>query len=399
MQQKPALWNVTPALIAPEARGLWKGVAFAMSPWRTIGKAVLLNPRCAPYLSSPAPTFNGTAWKASPYGIALGNNSSDNRRILYTGFAPLTTSNGAGTGDFTLLQLSNPATGDGSTSNAGVSQRLASGNFNQANLQFNCDTGYNYVNQSFAFATYETAASGVSAASMVDGKWHLWGGVRRGGSMYAWRDGVIVASASPTLRNVYNASADFCIGGTPNAATYGLPNTADTALTIGWNRALSDAEMRLLARDPFIMFRPVAEWRKVWTPLGGDAVLSPSDLTFEFAFETPALSQSHVLPASDASLGEGFEAPAISQIHILNLSELAFAENLESAGFSQAHLLALQEMHLAELFDLAVLAMDLAGAPGFRTSRPATRGKVKVTGTDNRTTQPQSGGRRKSITE
>ncbi len=375
MQQKPPRWNVSPALIAPEAQPLWRGLAFIAPLWGHVGKGVLLGADARPM--SVNPVANNTLWRGSPYGIALGSSSAaDMRRLLKTAFAPVISSDGAGGGDFTLMVLCNP-TSSGSVA-AAFRQRLSTGNLNLAGLDFNSNGAGGASAGSFAFTTYNTAWSSVAAAGAVDGKWHVWAGVRRAATMMAFRDGVAVASAAPALRNIYSASADFCIGGTPQAASTGLPITDDIGVTAAWNRALSDAEIRMLARDPFCMFRPQAEWRGVWTPLaGGDIVLNPADLMDIFGYETPAFSQAHYLSAADAAFGENWETPA----------------------FAQAHLFAPHEMNFALPFDLASLAMNSQGAPGFRVRSISADARSQNTGADARTGAVPGDSRSRSITE
>lgn len=417
MQAKPHRWNISPALVNPVARNLWKGLAFLAPLWGGVGKGTLLGPHGGPL--NIAPTANGTLWRGTPYGVGLGNsNDAEHRRLLFSGYAPVTTSDGAGTGDFTVLMLANPRAEARIASS--LKQRLHSGNFNQAGLDFNTDANGTVSSGSFAFTTYNTAWSNVAVAGAVDGNWHLFGGVRRNGVMAAWRDGVLRATTSPTLRNVYSATADTCIGGVGHDAQFGMFAGDTVALAAAWNRALSDAEMRLLARDPFVMFRPAPEWRGVWTLLGG-AVLSPVDLTDSFGFETPVFSQAHNLSVSDAAFALGHEAPAISQSHNLAVSDAFFAESFEmpvlsiggvlspaksvfaasfeAAGILQAHILSAQKANLAFPFESAALAMSALSTPDFRTTGISNNLRRKNTAGDTRNSPVVAANRTKSITE
>ena len=266
IQIKPGIWPISPAKTG--ATDLWRGLAVISPHWPGIRKRLLLGPTGQPI--NRAPTPSGTAWNGSPFGVALGNtNSADLRRLLYTGYAPITTSDGAGSGDFTMLSLCNPT--PAATVAVALHQRLSGGAANQASLYPNTDNAGAAEAGAFAFNTWSTARSAVAASGVVDGNWHTWIGVRKAGVMSLYRDGVLIASSSMTVRNIYSATADFCIGGSPHTATVGLAITDDIGITGAWNRALSDAEIRLLACDPFCMLR-LAERQKIYyIPAAGGA--------------------------------------------------------------------------------------------------------------------------------
>ena len=113
------------------APGLWKGAAFVFPAASRgyKGRQGLLNRYGQPIAVTP--TASGTLWRTTPYGLGLGNsNSADLRRLLYTGYAPITTSDGAGSGDFTMLSLCNPT--PAATVAVALHQRLSGGSANQA---------------------------------------------------------------------------------------------------------------------------------------------------------------------------------------------------------------------------------------------------------------------------
>ena len=398
MPPKPPRWNVSPALIAPEARGLWNGVAFVFPGFAGAhlgGGGLLLGPAGAPL---PGITMTAAATaeaSVTPYGPGVGISGSSNL-LQRDNFEPVVTSDGAGTGDFTLLVLANPIAESrlsmpvaqcASTANPGVL------------LHFNSN-GANASAGGFALRTRDgTGFTATAAAGTINGQYHVFVGRRAEANIDVFVDGVLRATSSGAIRAITNGAMGLAIGQRAESANDRIDTACNIVLAGAWNRALSSAEIRLLARDPFIMLRPFPEWRGLWTPLGGNTILSPGDLTPAFAFETPALPQAHNLSAADAQLAESFETPAFSQIHHLSPEELALAEGLESAGFAQAHAVALQEMNCGINFDAAALVMSSAGAPGFRTGKAGAPRTVKINAADNRNVQPQNGGRRKSITE
>ena len=274
MIHKPHRWLYS--LNGLEYPDIWRGVAFA-APFlqmSSAGKVTLLDARGGP-LNGANLTANGTVWRGSPYGLALGNsNSAELRRLLQTGFSPIVTSDGAGTGDFTVMQLSNPTANALGTAQSALSQRVGTGALNQFALNFDSNNAFAYSAGSTMFGTYETAASAVAATGLMDGKPHVWVGTRAGTVLSLYRDGVLAASASLTLRDILIAGQDFCIGGAPHNAASGLAIGADIGLSTGWNRALTGAEIRLLARDPFAMFRSRRDWIMKAAAAGGADVRS-----------------------------------------------------------------------------------------------------------------------------
>ena len=299
MIHKPHRWLYS--LNGLEYPDLWRGVAFA-APFlqmSSAGKVTLLDARGGP-LNGANLTANGTQWRGTPYGLGLGNsNAAELRRLLQTGFSPIVTSDGAGTGDFTVMQLCNPTANALGTAQVGLAQRVGTGALNQFQLAFDSNNAFGYSAGSTMFGTYATAASAVAATGLIDGLPHVWIGSRSGTVLSLYRDGVLAASASLTVRDILISGQAFCIGGVPHDAGYGLAVGATIGISIGWDRALSDAEMRLLARDPFCMFRSMPEWRGVWTPLGGAYFLNADPASFGIT-GAPASAVTGRMVAADA---------------------------------------------------------------------------------------------------
>ncbi len=374
MQQKPPRWNVSPALIAPEAQPLWKGLAFIAPLWPDWGGGILLNSIARPV--NRVPTINGALWRGTPNGVGLGRvtGTADERILRFTGNL-ITTSDGAGTGDFTLVVLANPV-------NEAATRYLYGQRINGSNPRMLMSVNTNDAGVSagaFRVGVFTPAGNqSVAAENMIDGKDRLYGMWRRGSLFRAYRDGIVIGETTSAAQQITYSGNESVIGGLGGSSTQGMHSSSTMGGIAAWNRALSDAEMRLLARDPFCMFRPQAEWRGVWTPLaGGDIALNPADLTDIFGYETPAFSQAHYLSAADAAFGENWETPA----------------------FAQAHLFAPHEMNFALPFDLASLAMNSQGAPGFRVRSISADARSKNTGADARSNAIASGGRSRSITE
>ncbi len=422
MQQKPYRWNVSPALIAPNARDLWRGVAFVAPLWGGTGKGALLNSRGQPLAGANLVAGSTLQWRGTPFGAGVGISGASNL-LTQSNFAPIVTSNGVGTGDFTLVCLTDPKAEARASTLLG--QRQAASPYNWGLLFLNSDISGNQVSGQLSFSTQDSTGANVSVnvPGVIDGTMHMFGGVRRSGQMRAYVDGGLRATATGAAQNIYTASHGFAIGNLPpDASVHRIATDTEVVFAAGWNRALSDAEMRLLARDAFCMFRPAPEWRGVWTPLvGGGAVLSPADFTNSFLFETPVISQTHNLSVSDAAFASGYDNPVISQNHSLTALDALMAENfeaptlsngaflspaksvfaasIETAGILQAHLFSAQEINLAFAFESATLAMNAQSTPDYRTIGIANNLRRKNADGDARNAPVVATNRTRSITE
>lgn len=374
MQQKPSRWNISPALLAREAQGLWKGLAFVAPLWGFTGKGVLLNAGGQPI--NLTPIHNAPQWRGTPYGFGLSRvPATADPRILRFATNLITTSDGVGTGDFTVALLANP-----------VSEAVVRFNFSQrtaAGSGPRLFTGANHNGAAaaagyFLFGTRDAAGStDVAIANMVDGRDHLFTIRRKGSTNDLFRDGVVAGSTTGTVRAITQASNESVFGGLGGDTTDGMNDATRIVFGAAWNRALSDAEMRMLARDAFCMLRPMPEWRGVWTPAGGDAVLNPADFTDSFGYETAGFLQAHQFALPDAFLAAGFEP----------------------AGFSQAHVMTPYEMNSALPFEYASLAMASTGAPPFRMHSPGKTGRNENISADARNQQIGDTRRSRTITE
>ena len=268
MQQKPPRWNISPALVAPEAIDLWKGVAFVAPVWGHAGKGALLNSAGQPLAGANLVAGSGVQWRGTPYGLGVGHNNTSG--VLWqAGISPVKTSDGAGTGDFTVVSLLNPIAE--SRVSLGFNQVSLGGGYPLLRMWFNANTSEAAESGRFTVRTYNSAATDVSASGVIDGKYHLYSVTRTGSDLAIWVDAGKVATTTGTIRNIYGPSAwEYAIGHLASDTTYGrIDVNCNLGLVVAWDRALNAAEMYMLARDPFIMFRPQAEWRGVWTAAGG----------------------------------------------------------------------------------------------------------------------------------
>lgn len=394
MQQKPPRWNIAPALVAPEAQRLWKGLAFMAPLWGHASKGALLGPHGGPLAGANLVAGANLQWRGTPYGLGVGVSAAGDL-LNQTDFAPLKTSNGAYTGDFTIVTLANPR------AEARQSAAFSQASGGTATRVFILPNSQSISGQ-LGFYT-DTGGSAVSChvAGLVDGKYHVFGGRRRGTILELFSDGIVRGSTAGAVQTIGSTTAGVAIGNHAEDTAAGRIDPAcNIVLVAAWNRALNNAEMLLLARDPFCMFRPGAEWRGVWTALaGGDAVLSPADLTGSLQFETPAISQNHVMAPVDAFIAENFETPALNIGSILNPAKSFFASSADTPAFFQNHNLPAQEMYFAFSSDFPPLAMNAQSTPDFRNLGTGANLRKRNISSDARGVQMLMDSRSKSITE
>lgn len=375
MLQKPSLWNVSPAAIAPNARSLWKGLAFIAPLWGGAGRGAFLGADGRPLAGANLVAGATLQWRGTPYGIGVGISGASDL-LTQNDFDPLVTANGAGGGDFTVICLANPVAE--AAMSAGISVEASAVNTTRLHLGFNCNDNTTAVSGQFAFVTRQAGASTAAlVAGGIDGNYHLFAGRRSGTEHTAWIDGIIRAALSGTVRDFLAPGAGMAIGCRAETAGFRINTATTIVLAAAWNRALSDAEMRMLARDAFCMFRPAPEWRGVWTPLagGGDVVLNPADLTETLGYETPGFSQAHYLSMAQLAFAIACETPGFSQIQYLTAAKALITESYETPGLSQTHLVFAQRLNSILLFENAGLAMSAAAAPGFRWREIGNNGR------------------------
>jgi len=242
--------------------GRWrKGIAFAWIP--SGGPNNLIGGASGTYGASGliVPTRMGNA---------LTGNGSVNP-LGWTDAQALTTSDGAGTGDFAALCLAAfpssaaPRMMFNQRRNAAGFPQFAFGHgFNPTNPD---NTG-SFANGDFTAYTYQTAYSFTPAiANGCDGNWHLYGARRvvAGGSatLYANVDNTSTnVSGASVIDNIYSSASDTAIGYRGEATTCRMASGDYIALCVAWNRFLSDDEWAQLVQNPWQLFEPVPT--RIW---------------------------------------------------------------------------------------------------------------------------------------
>jgi hypothetical protein len=234
---------------------LTRGLAFA---WNAANPRHLENGRLA--------TTDNTGKIIAGIGRAV-DSSTGQVNLEWANYQPIVTSDGAGTGDFTLCLLANPAVAGGGAVEHGLAQKndAAGAPYAQATLLFHANATAGYVSGSVSFFTYSSSSAGIAATGKIDGNWHLWTGTRRGTTFSLYRDAELIASATDVVRNISQASRYLAIGSRGNGTTEAYRDGA--AFAFGSNRALSASEIATLASNPWQIFKAPA--RRLWVAGAG----------------------------------------------------------------------------------------------------------------------------------
>ena len=240
----------------------------------------------------------------------------------------ITTSDGTGGGDFTMLVVADPAaTGAGSAEHVFDQKNDAAGApYAQVGLLAHSGARGAYTSGAFSFFTYRSTDSEVSAAGACDGLEHVWIGVRRAGTLYLYKDGVLLASGAGFngSLNISQASRYTAVGSAGNATAGAYRNKASMARA--WNRALSAAEIAeqtSLAR--FSLYQPQA---RIWVPVaaGGDTYTLTADSgSFALTGQDTALNFNRTLAADSGSFALTGQAAALLQNRVLAADSGPFA--------------------------------------------------------------------------
>lgn len=197
-------------------------------------------------------------------------------------YAPVVTSNGAGTGDFTSVVRANP------TASASVqcllAQRRGSGSFEQFGIIANSTGGGSPSAGAIEYFTFSGTLIGATHAGRIDGRFHTWA-IRRVGSVVSfWEDGVQLGSSSGTIQTISHSTSDYVIGA--NTAAGVFPSTCDFSFQWSSNRGLTDGELADAARDYRTLFEP----RLIWVPVSAAAGGITGTLATTNASDTSAAS-------------------------------------------------------------------------------------------------------------
>ena len=286
----------TPHLIKPE--GIW-----ALDRGHPLARGLAFFLACTEGGGNPIDLVTGDAWtRASGVVWARGRHGLELDGVT-GGVAQgpndaIGTSDGAGTGNFSVAVLANPSAA--ATIKALYYQRLAGGE--QGGILANC-SGSTTPTVSSGTILFATAVGSnnteVSVASAIDGEYHLWCGVRSGTTLTLDEDGAQIGTTSGTVRDIANGSEAWF--GARNAAM-GL--TERGVFCVAWNRALSAQERRNL---------PWAIWQLLAQPseFGVAGFKAPGGTTFNQALTASSTATASLIKQVGKPLTASSTATAV----------------------------------------------------------------------------------------
>ena len=236
-------WQWSPKLVDPDYRELAATAAFIYPLWHGAGNALDLVTKTELALET------GASWTSDVGGIGSITSSTTAGHFGNIVSQPIITSDGSGTGDFTIMAVATPVSE--ARIDYMISQRIHSGSFNQFGLVANASSIAPTISAgSIVFGTYAGALSEVTSGFRVDGFTHSFLGRRSGTNHSIWADGEKRVETSLTVRDVHVAGQSFRLG---NAAALGNDWALKQPLhmAVGWNRALTDAECYLMTTMPW----------------------------------------------------------------------------------------------------------------------------------------------------
>jgi hypothetical protein len=227
-----------------ERNPLTRGLALAVNP--SIG-----NVEAA--LQRQAASVGGISRAGGLRAMGLKAAANSSLGMKFAGSA-MSTSNGAGTGDFTYLVFANPAASSTREffvcCQNGASEFYFGANFN---------TGLTATAGAVNAQTNAGGASGVTAAGAADGNPHVYVYTRSAVTGALYVDGKVAATNSVTPVQMWSSASSDYVGGYSGAG-WGI--SGNVYLVLGWNRALSAQEIADLSANPWQVFR--APRRRLW---------------------------------------------------------------------------------------------------------------------------------------
>ena len=193
---------------------------------------------------------SGSGFEQAGEGVLVPTTRGQGRKFAQTqrwSSSALITSEGAGSGDYTLLSVSAPVA-EGVVS--AIFSFCGASNGGQCYILANTNAGYGAASGNIAFGNFPGALGTV--AGVVDGNPHVFVLVRRGGVATLYVDGIERGSVSAS-GDVIDGLGRFSVEGIAGYGGWYSANT--THIREGaWNRALEPAEIVKVSANPAALF-------------------------------------------------------------------------------------------------------------------------------------------------
>lgn len=193
-----------------------------------------------------------TPLTVTPTGLGYTNTSNSALGVGLPGGNTLVTSNGAGTGDFSILCVTNAPP---SSSVASIPYCTVTGATPEIYLLMNEPSSFSGVVSGDVSFGYWSAGGGLTLTGILDGKTHTILFTRVSGTLYGYVDGVLKGSASFTSA-VYSSGTTT----TETLAGYSSANWGVTGygvpLLVTANVGLGTAQAQSISANPWQIFQP-----------------------------------------------------------------------------------------------------------------------------------------------
>ena len=334
---------------------IFREVAFALNPAN--GARNLVSGNLASTVNAKqVATVSGIGF-AAPSG----------KPLVFSG-APVVTSDGAGTGDFTFLVLANPVSA--SQLNALISQDASTKG--QAYLIANANSSYAATPGSMLFGADTGGGSGpiFSIAGQVDGLMHLWAFIRRGTSYELWRDGILQSAQTGATTNILTGGGQsLAIGALAGYAGYDNPNA--TVFAAGFNRPLGALKIPDISSNPWKLFSP--EPRRLWLGMAAAGTTVTCTVGAASAVGVSSQVNSTLQAGVAAASAAGVTALASMTLQTTVGAAAATGVNAQASVTLQASVAAAGATGVTALLNASVSAsVGAAGATGVTAQTAAT---------------------------
>lgn len=269
---KPSRRNISLGLVAPEWQWFWKNAVVAVPLLHPGAGAINLVDRRSELL------FSGASQTTTKFGLASKRTARDHH-YLFSGYSPIVTSDGAGTGDFTLigyLTLNEFANNFCSLIEQGVTEAYqARGAKLEVNGQGDASNA-GFIAFRVRDSTNHSTIASSSAVFAAGDTLHLIA-TRVGSTMNLYLNGNLHVGAGKAVRDITDGTNDLTIGGNlaNDVGTRGI--IGDIYMVAGLNIGVTAQQAKMLADDPFGPFRATNRIR-LFVPAvaaGGDGTDMP----------------------------------------------------------------------------------------------------------------------------
>jgi hypothetical protein len=264
-------------------------------------------------VSGTVAAVNNTTLGATSVG--LGAKTTGSGKQIEFNLAPLSTSNGIGTGDFTIFAYSDaPAVASNQALYTQKNDALGAP-YSQIGLYVNTSDFNSAVAGYLSVSGYSGSSFGAESVGAVDGAMRLYMAVRRAGVFYLYRDGVLLTTVGRGAAATTIYAAGQLTGVGHSAGTGSNPYSRVLPFAGSLNYGMTDSDAAEFFANPWQLFKPKSRRMFAGIAAGGNTAINPGAGTLVITGAAPTVSQSvnqQVNPGAGSLAFTGY-APVILQ--------------------------------------------------------------------------------------